>query len=171
MSNSEPEPEAERKVKAEENSDSIVVVDPDDYQRTQKLKAIDEAKKEYKNYKRSRAEKMRELEEAWANPEEAYMGELGMRIAGYGDELMPLIKDALEKGAIEEEDLYLTIGGTGKEVDVREIIRNGGQVRVNGELEKLRILNCSEVYRKLEDIERKMGLGVELEVDKGPAEI
>lgn len=51
MSNSEREPEAEPKVKAEESSDSIVVVDPDDYQRTQKLKAINEAKKDLKQTK------------------------------------------------------------------------------------------------------------------------
>jgi len=171
MSNSEPEPEAEPKLKAEENSDSIVVVDPDDYQKTQKLKAINEAKKEYRKYKRQKSEILQELKEQWRNPEEAYDSERGMRLAEYGTELMPLIEEGLEKGALTEEDMKCSLGDGFREIDVRKVVTNGGRVFKDGEMEPIPTLNSDEVYRQLERIERKLGFGLELETDKGPAEI
>ena len=171
MNNSEPEPETEPKVKAEENSDSIVVVDPDDYQKTQKLKAINEAKKESRRYKREKTEILQKLEESWRNPEEAYESERGMRLAEYGTELMPLIEEGLEKGALTEEDMKCSrlLGDGSREIDVREVVRTKGQT--DGEMEPIPVINSDEVYRQLERIERKLGLGLELETDKGPAEI
>ena len=176
MSNSEPEPEAEPKLKAEENSDSIVVVDPDDYHKTQKLKAINEAKKEYRRYKRQRSEILQKLEEKWMNPEEAYHSERSMRLAEYGTELMPLIEEGLEKGALTEEDMKCSLGHGFREIgfreiDVREVVTNGGRIFEDGEMEPIPTLNSDEVYRQLERIERKLGFGLELETDKGPAEI
>ena len=171
MNNSEPEPEAEPKVKAEENSDSIVVVDPDDYHKTQKLKAITEAKKEYRKYKRQRSEILQKLEEKWINPEEAYESERGMRLAEYGTELMPLIEEGLEKGALTEEDMKCSLGFGSREIDVRKVVKNGGRIFEDGEMEPIPALNSDEVYRQLERIERKLGFGLELETDKGPAEI
>jgi hypothetical protein len=171
MSNSEPEPEAEPKVKAEENSDSIVVVDPDDYQKTQKLKAINEAKKEYRKYKRQKSEILQELTEQWINSEEVYDSERGMRLAEYGTELMPLIEEGLEKGALTEEDMKCSLGDGFREIDVRKVVTNGGRVFKDGEMEPIPTLNSDEVYRQLERIERKLGFGLELETDKGPAEI
>lgn len=171
MSNSEPEPEAEPKLKAEENSDSIVVVDPDDYQKTQKLKAINEAKKEYRKYKRQKSEILQELKEQWRNPEKAYDSERGMRLAEYGTELMPLIEEGLEKGALTEEDMKCSLGDGFREIDVRKVVTNGGRVFKDGEMEPIPTLNSDEVYRQLERIERKLGFGLELETDKGPAEI
>ena len=98
MSNSEPESEAEPKVKAEENSDRIVVVDPDDYQKTQKLKAIEEAKKEYRKHNRNKGQILAEFDEYWKDAIGAYQSERAMRLAEYGTELMPLIEEGLEKG-------------------------------------------------------------------------
>ncbi|MFB9324220.1 hypothetical protein [Cryptosporangium minutisporangium] len=171
MSNSELEPEAEPKLKAEENSDSIVVVDPDDYQKTQKLKAINEAKKEYRRYKRQKTEILQKLEENWRNHQEAYEAERAMRLAEYGTELMPLIEEGLEKGALTEEDMKCSLGDGFREVDIRKVVRNGGWIFKDGETEPIPTLNSDEVYRQLERIERKLGLGLELETDKGPSEI
>jgi len=171
MSDSEPEPEAEPKLKAEENSDSIVVVDPDDYQKTQKLKAINEAKAEYKKYKRQKAEILQNLEETWSNPREAYDSERAMRLAEYGTELMPLIEEGLEKGGLTEEDVKCSLGDGFREVDIREVVTSGGRIFKDGEMEPIPTLNSDEVYRQLERIERKLGFGLELETDKGPAEI
>jgi hypothetical protein len=171
MSNSEPEPEAEPKVKAEENSDRIVVVDPDDYQKTQKLKAINEAKSEYKKYKRQKAEILQNLEERWLNPREEYDSERAMRLAEYGTELMPLIEEGIEKGGLTEEDMKCSLGDDFRELDIRRVVTNGGRVFKDGEIEPIPTLNSDEVYRQLERIERKLGLGLELETDKGPAEI
>ena len=174
MSNSEPEPEAEPKVKVEENSDSIVVVDPDDYQKTQKLKAINEAKKEYRRYKREKTEILQELEETWEDPVEAYKLERGMRLAEYGTELMPLIEEGLEKGVLTEEDMKCSrlLGDSSTDIDVRKVVRTRGrEFNKDGEMEPIPTLNSDEVYRQLERIERKLGLGLELQEDKGPAEI
>ena len=119
MSNSEPESEAEPKVKAEENFDRIVVVDPDDYQKTQKLKAINEAKSEYKKYKRQKAEILQNLEERWLNPRKEYDSERAMRLAEYGTELMPLIEEGIEKGGLTEEDMKCSLGDDFREIDIR----------------------------------------------------
>ena len=174
MSNSEPEPEAEPKVKVEENSDSIVVVDPDDYQKTQKLKAINEAKKEYRRYKREKTEIRQKLEEMWGNPIEAYKSERAMRLAEYGTELMPLIEEGLEEGVLTEEDMKCSrlLGDSSTDIDVRRVVMSGGRVfNKDGEMEPIPTINSDEVYRQLERIERKLGLGLELQEDKGPAEI
>lgn len=171
MSNSEPEPEAEPKVKAEENSDNIVVVDPDDYQKTQKLKAIEEAKKEYRKYKRSRGRILVEFDEYWRDPKEAYQSERAMRIAEYGTELMPLIEAGLEEGVLTEGDMKCSLGNGSREVNIKEIVRNGGLVWIDGEHKPIPTLLGDEVYRQLERIERELGLGPKLELDKEPAEI
>jgi len=171
MSNSEPESEAEPKVKAEENSDRIVVVDPDDYQKTQKLKAIEEAKKEYRKYNRNRGQILVEFDEYWKDAIGAYQSERAMRLAEYGTELMPLIEEGLEKGGLTEEDMKCSLGDDFREIDIRRVITYGGRVFKDGEMEPIPTLYSNEVYRQLERIERKLGLGLELETDKGPAEI
>ena len=171
MSNSEPEPEAEPKVKAEENSDRIVVVDPDDYQKTQKLKAIEEAKREYRRYKRKRGQILVEFDEYWKDAKEAYQSEKAMRIAEYGTELMPLIEAGLEEGVLTEGDVKCNLGNCPREVNIKELVRNGGLVLIDGEHRPIPTLLGDEVYRQLERVERKLGLGLELETDKGPAEI
>lgn len=171
MSNSERKPEAERKMKAEENSDSIVVVDPDDYQKTQKLKAINETKREYRKYKRQKSEILQKLRERLRNPEEAYNSERGMRLAEYGTELMPLIEEGLKKGALTEDDMKCRLGDDFREIDVRDVVTNGGKVFKGGKMYPIPALIADEVYRQLERIERKLGFGLELETDKGPAEI
>ena len=179
MSNSEPEPEAEPKVKAEGNSDSIVVVDPEDYQKTQKLKAISEAKKEYKEVKRNKTEYVIRLDERWRNPLEAYRAIRAERLADYGSELMPLINEATEAEALKEKDLQCDLGKGFDEVDVTKFVRNDGYVYSKAgisfsddtEFGPAPLMICNVIYRHFEGIERKLGLGLELELDKGPAEI
>ena len=163
--------EEPEKVELEEDIDNIVVIDPDDYQKTQKLKAINEAKKEYRKYKREKTEILQKLEEKWKNPKEAYRLERAMRLAEYGTELMPLIEEGLEKGALTEEDMKCSLGNGFKEVDVREVVTGGGRILKDGEMEPIPTLNSDEVYRQLERIERELGFGLELETDKGPAQI
>ena len=163
--------EQSENVELEEETDSIVVVDPDDYQKTQKLKAINEAKKKYRKYKRQRNEILRELKEQYRNHKEAYDSERGMRLAEYGTELMPLIEEGLEKGALTEEDMKCRLAASSRELDVRKVVKHGGKVFKDGELEPIPILDADEVYRQLERIERKLGFGLGLETDKGPAQI
>jgi len=179
MSNSEPEPEAEPKVKAEENSDTVVVVDPDDYQKTQKLKAISEAKKEFKEVKRNKTEYVSRLDDRWKNPLEAYRSIRAERLADYGSELMPLIDEAREAKALEESELQCDLGPGYDDIDVTKFVRNDGHIYSKGGIDHPDDSDfgpasqsiCNAIYRHFEGIERKLGLGLELELDKGPAEI
>lgn len=157
---------------SEENSDNIVVVDPDDYQRTQKLKAIQEAKDEYKRYKRNKSEILMEMKEVWVNGEEAYRRERGERIADYATELIPLIEEGIERGPLTEEDTITSLGPEYENIDIIRVAKFSGHVNAgDGELASLSAPNCDDIYRQLERIERKLGLGIELELDKGPAKI
>ncbi|WP_188788791.1 hypothetical protein, partial [Halobellus salinus] len=53
------------KVEVEESEEkkNVLVVDPDDYRKTQKLKAIQEAKDRYREYTLNRSERFRELDD------------------------------------------------------------------------------------------------------------
>ena len=177
MSNSESNPEAEPKVKTEENSDSILVVEPDDYRKTQKLKAIQDAKDKYREFTLNRSERFRELDDTWANPKEAMKNEEATSLAMYASELLPLIEEGLDTGTLSEEDLKvetdeLTSSIIDKsEMDIREIVDLQGQIWVDDERQSIPRKYQKRVYRQLERIERKLGLGLELEENKGPAEI
>jgi hypothetical protein len=160
-------------VEVESDTDDIVVVDPEDYKRTQKLKAIERCKEEYRKYLRKRHEEVDSLGEKWSNPEEAYRSHLGTLVAAYGDELIPLVEEALEKDAIDESCLILETGpGLSADIDVRDVCRYEGNVMTQDQgivVPPRRVI--SAVYRQLERVEKELGLGVNLEVDQGPAEI
>jgi hypothetical protein len=169
--------EQTEKVELEENIDSIVVVDPDDYQKTKKLQSIQEAKDRYREFTLNRSERFRELDETWANPKEAMEKEEAQSLAMYGSELLPLIEEGIEKGAISEADLKLE---TDKMVealldkptmDIREMIRLEGCIVADGEYQHLPRHFQKRMYRQLERIEQKLGLGLELEENKEPAQI
>ena len=171
MSNSEPESEAEPKVKAEENSDRIVVVDPDDYQKTKKLQSIQDSKDHFKRIKRDENEIRLELKEQLSNYERTYRNMRAKAIADYASEMIPLIEAGLESSSLLENDLIASLGPKKYEVDVRGIAKADGRIQMDGEVRLPPSPVCNEIYRQLERIERKLGLGLELETDKGPAEI
>lgn len=177
MSNSEPEPESEPKVKAEENSDRIVVIDPDDYQKTQKLKSIQEAKDHFKEYTINENQIFKELDETWNNPQEALERRRSKALAMYGSELMPLIEEAVTTGSLKEADLVVEADPITEsvidrgELNVREFVEFDGLIVADGQKADVPEMYLKKIYRRFESIERKLGLGLELETDKGPAEI
>jgi hypothetical protein len=152
---------------------TFAVVDPDDYRKTKKLQAIQKSKDHYKEYKRNRNQKMKELKDQWSNWREAYRERQASAIADYASELMPLIEEGLENDTLSEDDLIASLGPNKADLDVRMVAKEGGQVPIgeNRERKSMPKPNCDEVYRQLERIERKLGLGLELEENKGPAEI
>jgi hypothetical protein len=84
----------------------------------------------------------------------------------YGSELLPLIEDALEVGILEEDDLETRYGS------LREFVRyNGTVINEDGKLADREQTIYMAFYRQLDRIQRKLGLGLELEEDKGPASI
>jgi hypothetical protein len=153
-------------VQVDESTDknNVFVVDPDDYQRTRKLKAINDAKDHVRKLRRDMppSAKTKEWAGIHARTSEA--------VAMYGSELMPLIEDALDQGILEEEDLETEFGS------LRTFVRFDGHLPKSDSGEKLEFQDAKSIqymtfYRQLDRIQRKLGLGLELQEDKGPAEI
>jgi len=147
---------------------SLIVVDPENYQRTKKLQQIHETKKEVLKVRQSRAELIPELSDRFIDDGlSVYQRHLARTVAQYGSELYPLIEESLERGILAEEDL--TIEYT--ETDLLSFIESDGHVRYDGEIEHCQEPHTMAFYRQLEKIQRKLGLGLEIEESKGPAEI
>lgn len=144
-----------------EEENNVFVVDPDDYQKTRKLKAINDAK--------DHVQKLRRDMPATAGKKEwgGIHARVSEAVAMYGNELMPLIEDALEQGILEEEDLETEYGS------LRTFVRFDGHLP---DPESETFKDCKSIhymafYRQLDRIQRKLGLGLDLQEDKGPAEI
>lgn len=133
----------------------LYVADPDDYAKTRKLKALADAK--------AHVRKVRKDRPGEATPDE--WDSLNMRLAGavasYGHELMPLLEEAKENGVIDDGDLDLGIrGGT----NAGEFIVADGRIekRDGDGFEPAPPHVAMAVYRLLQKIERKLGLGLSL---------
>jgi hypothetical protein len=169
--------EPEEKVPVEEESNGVVVVDPEDYQRTQKLKAIQEAKDYYKSFTFEESKKYHKLSETWSNPKEALYYQEAEALSLYVSELIPLIEKGIEQGGLSEQDLQVELAGwtlvvlSSETMDIRDVVEHQGTIHGENETRPLPDRMQMRVYRQLERIEAKLGLGLDLEIDKGPAEI
>lgn len=163
--------EKSEKVELEEETDNIVVVDPDDYQKTKKLQSIQEAKDHFKEVKRNKNELKLELKDQWSNYDEAYRDMRARAVADYASEMIPLVEAGLESNSLSEDDLIASLGPKKYDIDIRHVAGQGGKISVDSKVKPLPAPNCDEIYRQLERIERKLGLGLELEENKGPAQI
>lgn len=162
---SEPEPEPVEEI--EEEKARLYVADPEDYQKTKKLEAIHEARKTVQETRRNRIddhERYDEFKEDWR---EVYKTNLASRIAYYGEELLPLIEEGLEKGILSEEDLKVDMPGQEKSADVTTFIRFEGRT---GE-EIYHPVELNAFFQQFDRIRRKLGLGLNVEENKGPAEV
>lgn len=170
---SESEPEAESTVEEIEDSKeaTFAVVDPDDYRKTKKLQAIQDSKEHFREIRRSRRQVEQTLKDQYSNWREAYRAMRAEAISDYATELIPLIEEGLRNETLSENDLVASLGPEKSDIDVRWVARNRGRIERGNETIPLPDANCGEVYRQLERIERKLGLGLELEENKGPAEI
>ncbi len=140
---------------------NVFVVDPEDYQKTRKLKAINDAKKHYRELQKDKPNTA--SKEEWRG----IHGRMAEAVAMYGSELLPLIDDAIDQGVLEEEDLEKPPGS------LREFIFCDGKLsnEDTSKVETVEPIVYKMFYRELNRIERKLGLGLELEEDQGPAEI
>jgi len=167
----------QEKVTADEESSNILVVDPEDYSKTRKLKSIQEAKDHYKSFIVEENEWNRRLNDQYRNPREAYDRQRSEALAMIGSELLPLIERGLKKGGLSESDMTLEVDEgvhsyfDGHEVDIRDIIENEGRILDDGEVKYLPRYYQQKIFRQFERIEQELGFGLELEEDKGPAEI
>lgn len=148
----------------DDDGSNVVVVDPDDYQRTKKLESIHKA--------RNRVRRVRNEKPMSANSQEwrGYHTKLAEAVADYGTELLPILEDAIEHGDMTPDDLAID------DVDDLTVI---AYVRFDGripdhEAQSVDVANPDKamaVFRHLDRLLRKLGLGLELKQDRGPAQI
>jgi hypothetical protein len=158
---------------------NIFVVDPDDYIKTRKLKSIQESKDHYRSFIINKRAKRTEFNEEYINPEEAYKYYRNDALMLFGSELLPLIEEGLEKGGLSTEDVKLPLPQRVREssedfgdtIDIRHIVEMGGKIPYDGEVKVLPNRFQNKMYRQLERIERKLGIGLDVEEEKGPAKI
>lgn len=144
---------------ADEES-AVFVVDPDDYMKTRKLKEIADAKEHVWKLRRNRDDEMgnRQLRRRRNRIAEA--------VAGYGTLLLPLIEDALEKGAIESDMLVID------QFDIRGFVECEGALPTDdGGVEIANMPEAMKIYRRFEAIERELGLGLDIDEETKPAQI
>lgn len=151
MSEHEPEPVDETDEPAK-----LYVADPDDYAKTRKLKALNDAKANVRRTRQDRPATATSKEWGGLNQQ------LAQAVASYGHELLPLLEEAEAAGTIDGDD-YSTRGN----VDVRTYITTDGHVmeEIGTEYETPGPARSMSVYRQLQTLERKIGLGPSLEED------
>lgn len=154
--------DSREKVPADEVGEepAVFVVDPDDYAKTRKLKAIADAKEHVWKLRRNRDDvtTKRKIENRRDRTAQA--------VAGYGSLLIPLIEDGLEKGAIEKDMLVM------KQFDIRGFVEYDGRLPTDDdELEMASMVEAMKIYRRFEAIERELGLGLEIDEETKPAQI
>lgn len=144
----DPEPVDETDETAE-----IYVADPDDYAKTRKLKALNDAKSHIRKIRNDRP--MRASSKEW----EGMNRRLAEAVASYGHELLPILEDAEQAGILDTDDYYAR-GNT----DIRSFIITDGMVEVDdGEFDHPNRPDLMAVYRHLQKLERKLGLGLQLD--------
>jgi len=167
---------SEDRIKKEEQDSeaNLFVVDPDDYQKTKKLELIHKSKQEVLKVRNSRMKLIEQYQDLSGRNQtglDIYQVKLAKTISQYGSELLPLIEESLENGTIEDNDLKVSLGSNRTDMNVIKYIMNDGRIHHGGELTCPPDPNHLAIYRQLDRIQRKLGLGLELEEDKGPAEI
>lgn len=139
---------------------AVFVIDPDDYAKTRKLKAIADAKEHVWKLRRNRDDVMTKTKHS--NRQDR----IAQAVAGYGTLLLPLIEGGLEKGAIESDMLVIN------QFDIRGFVEYEGALPTDDdELEIASVPEAMKIYRRLEAIERELGLGLEINEETKPAQI
>jgi len=152
---------------------SYFVVDPDDYQRTKKLEMIHKAKQEVLKYRRDRPKLIEDYDGTYSGEKgiDIYRHSLAQAVAQYGSELLPLIEESVDNGILEDDDLTTQMSPEHTELDLIYFIQMDGRVKYNDKVDIPPEPNIMAMYRQLDRIQQKLGLGLEIEEDKGPAEI
>jgi hypothetical protein len=134
----------------------IYVADPDDYAKTRKLKALNDAKSHVRQVRNDRPGLAKDKEWDGLNQR------LGVAVASYGHELLPLLEAAQDAGIIGDGDFYTD--GVGKD-DVRVFINTDGRIEsADGSgYDVPPPHRAMAIYRHLQTLERKLGLGLQLD--------
>ena len=159
---------SDRPSEKEDDEQSLYVVDSEEYQKTKKLESIYQAKKEYK--------RVQKYTGIYRDPKGSYYQQLASSLAMYGSELSPIIEDALKEGLLIEDDLKIESVSGNDQWDILELIKfdccvEGDFISEEGKYTPLGDKNLNHIFRHLEKIQRKLGLGLEIESETDPAQI
>lgn len=153
------------------DSTTVVVTDSENYGQTQKLKHIYKAKRQVQDMRRNSEELAQEYNEYWhkTHGREVYNRELASAVAEYGSELLPIIEEARHEGHLDATDMKTDRF----EIFISDFVSTDGMDidHESEEAKPYKPLRTLAVYRQLNRILRKLGLGLELEENKGPAQI
>jgi len=153
------------------DSTTVVVTDSEAYGQTQKLKHIYKSKRKVQEMRRNSEELVKEYDDYWhrTHGRKVYNRELASSVADYGTELLPIIEQAKREGQLNAADTKTDRFG----IFVTDFISTDGMKvdHESEEVEPYKPLKTLAVYRQLNRILRKLGLGLELEENKGPANI
>ena len=155
-------------IKTDDTDDkSVFVVDPEDYQKTRRLKEIHQAKKEVQQIRRNRSQIISDISGKFQEPSgKVYQQTLARHVAQYGSELLPLIEKGREIEALSDDDLTCSLGPRYVDIDVRQFTRLDGKIPIDGEIRDSPERNTMEVYRQLNRIMSDLGLGLDLEQEQ-----
>jgi len=138
----------------------LYVADPDDYAKTRKLKALNDAKSHVRKLRNDRPPRASTKE--W----EGINARIAEAVATYGHELLPLLEEAEQSGTIDDDDFL--IRSEKRDIDVRALIRFDGRLPAEhkNELESPPAAHVMAIFRHLQTLERKLGLGLDLEPEQ-----
>ena len=137
----------------------LYVADPEDYAKTRKLKALNDAKEHVRKVRNNRPNT------ANTNEWKGMGSRLSEAVASFGHELLPLLDEAENVGIIDDPE-YVTAAFF-KEIDVRHFIMLDGSLRSkDGEVYQPPAVESMAVYRQLQRLERTLGLGLKLESEE-----
>jgi hypothetical protein len=129
----------------------LYVVDPDDYARTRRLKTLSDAK--------SQVRRSIKGEPTTGIGQQRHRKRVARAVAMYGHDLLPLLEAAEDEGVLDNPD-YVTKFGH----NVRSFIIHDGRIRNDEDrYERAIPADSMAVYRHLQRLERKLGLGLDLE--------
>jgi hypothetical protein len=152
-----------------EDDTTVVVTDSENYGETQRLKQIYKLRSRVQDLKMNKSELSKEYDEYWSNKRgwEVFDEDLSSTVALYGSELLPVF-DSIEQ--IAEEDYKVEITED-KSVDIRLFVNKDGKRVKDGKVEAYPSLFSMSVYRRLNELVEKSGLGLETESETEPASI
>jgi hypothetical protein len=192
MSTEEKPAEGAEPIEEETEGRDLYVLDPEDYQRTKKLQSIHKCRKAVIEYRQKKYEILRELEDHYApvaDTKKEYNAELATKVAQYGLELEPLLEKAVRKDVLTKEAVKMDF--LPEEQTFNDYIINDGKRKEKAEVEhepsgpfpdpgpkskdyvvKVPSEGVSlNVFRQLDKNRNALGLGLDFEEDRGPAQI
>lgn len=157
--NQEPDTEP---VEAPDSEDAeLLVVDPEDYNKTQRLKEIHRARENVLDVARDLPGRAPTKEHDEANYQ------IAKAVSMYVLELEPIVQEAIQHDALSEEDIQLTSDYDTKDHPHKDIFQFAFRFGQSNDGYPHRAVSM-QVLRKANDLMRKLGL--ELELNPGDAD-